>query len=141
MDRRSLFKTLLALPVLIAGSAQANPLPYLDKEKRDIINSGMRQSIENALINTIFEVNDEETRSKVAALVDSFALHLKETNVISSYEIVCDETNNPPDYVESNRLEVYASLRDENADLVYMIIGVIGPLGIDVKTIEYWKRS
>ena len=141
MDRRSLIKTFWAASLLLVGAAQAKALPYLTKDKRDVINTTMRQGVENALTQAMFEVNDDETRSEVAAIVDAFALHLKESGVIENYEIVCDETNNPPDYVESNRLEVYASLRDGNMDLIYMIIGVAGTEGIDVKTIEYWKRS
>lgn len=141
MDRRFLFKAMLGLPVFVAGSALARPLPYLEKDLREYINSGMRHAIENALTNQLFKINDEETRIKVASMVDAFALHLKENNFIDHYEVICDETNNPPDYIDSNRLEVYASLRDVNGDLIYMIIGTIGSLGIDVKTIEYWKRS
>ena len=122
MDRRFLFKALLGLPAVIAGSALAEPLPYLDKDVRETINSGMRQAIENALHSQLFQINDEETRVRVASIVDAFALHLKENNFIDRYEVVCDETNNPAEYIESNRLEVYASLRDANGDLLYMII-------------------
>ena len=48
-------------------------------------------------LNGTFPMNDKDTREKVAKL-----LEFKLLNVVD--EVICDESNNPPDIVDSNML-------------------------------------
>lgn len=62
----------------------------------------LEQSISKAAKYSLFEFNDEFTRSQFIALVDPFLRDIKGKRGIFDYKIVCDTTNNTPQVIDKN---------------------------------------
>lgn len=63
----------------------------------------LEKAIANAARFSLFELNDEFTRSQFVALVEPFLRDVKGRRGITDYRVVCDNTNNTPQVVDSNR--------------------------------------
>ena len=63
----------------------------------------LEKSISKAAKYSLFEFNDEFTRSQFVALVEPFLRDVKGRRGIFDYKVVCDETNNTPEVIDSNR--------------------------------------
>ena len=63
----------------------------------------LEKSISKAAKYSLFEFNDEFTRSQFVALVEPFLRDVKGRRGIYEYKVVCDETNNTPEVIDSNR--------------------------------------
>ena len=63
----------------------------------------LEKSISKAAKYSLFEFNDEFTRSQFQALVEPFLRDVKGRRGIYEYKVVCDETNNTPEVIDSNR--------------------------------------
>ena len=62
----------------------------------------LEKSIASAAKFTLFEFNDDFTRSQFTALVEPFLREVKGRRGIYDFLVVCDETNNTPQVVDSN---------------------------------------
>ena len=51
---------------------------------------------------TLFEMNDEFTRAQFLGIVDPIMRDVKGRRGIYDYRLICDETNNTPDIIDSN---------------------------------------
>ena len=51
---------------------------------------------------SLFEFNDEFTRSQFVALVEPFLRDVKGRRGIYDFKVVCDESNNTPQVIDSN---------------------------------------
>ncbi len=51
---------------------------------------------------TLFEMNDEFTRAQFIGIVDPILRDVKGRRGIYDYRLICDETNNTPDIIDSN---------------------------------------
>lgn len=63
----------------------------------------LEKSISKAAKYSLFEFNDEFTRAQFVALVEPFLRDVKGRRGIFDYKVVCDETNNTPEVIDSNR--------------------------------------
>ena len=63
----------------------------------------LEKTIANASNSTLFEFNDEFTRLQFKNLVEPFLRDVKGRRGIYDFRVVCDETNNTPEVVDSNR--------------------------------------
>jgi len=63
----------------------------------------LEKSISKAAKYSLFEFNDEFTRSQFRALVEPFLRDVKGRRGIYDYKVVCDETNNTPQVIDSNQ--------------------------------------
>ena len=63
----------------------------------------LEKSISRAAKFTLFEFNDEFTRAQFVALVQPFLEDVKGRRGITDFRVVCDETNNTPEVIDSNR--------------------------------------
>jgi hypothetical protein len=63
----------------------------------------LERSISKAAKYSLFEFNDEFTRAQFVALVEPFLRDVKGRRGIYEYKVVCDETNNTPEVIDSNR--------------------------------------
>ena len=63
----------------------------------------LEKSISKAAKYSLFEFNDEFTRAQFVALVEPFLRDVKGRRGIYEYKVVCDETNNTPEVIDSNR--------------------------------------
>jgi len=62
----------------------------------------MRKSLSLAAKYSLFEINDEATRSQFINLVEPYVRDLQGRRAITDYRIVCDTTNNTPEIIDRN---------------------------------------
>ena len=63
----------------------------------------LEKSISKAAKYSLFEFNDEFTRAQFVALVEPFLRDVKGRRGIYEYKVVCDETNNTAEVIDSNQ--------------------------------------
>lgn len=63
----------------------------------------LEKSIADAAKSLMFEFNDEFTRTQFRNLVEPFLRDVQGRRGITDFAVVCDETNNPGEVVDSNR--------------------------------------
>lgn len=63
----------------------------------------LEKAIATAAKFQLFEFNDAFTRNQFRQLVEPFLRDVQGRRGISSYAVICDETNNPPSIVDSNQ--------------------------------------
>jgi hypothetical protein len=63
----------------------------------------LEKTIATAAQSTLFEFNDEFTRAQFKNLVEPFLRDIQGRRGIYDFRVVCDETNNTPEIVDSNR--------------------------------------
>ena len=59
--------------------------------------------IERAARDQLFEFNDVITRTNFLNIVDPFLRDVKAKRGITDFVVICDETNNTPDIIDSNQ--------------------------------------
>lgn len=63
----------------------------------------LEKAISNAARFSLFELNDEVTRAQFVGLVEPFLRDVKGRRGITDFRVVCDNTNNTPQVIDSNR--------------------------------------
>lgn len=63
-------------------------------------------AVKAALEDFLFELNDAATRSLVTTLIDNYMADIQARRGVTSYRIVCDETNNTPAVIDANKMNV-----------------------------------
>ena len=63
----------------------------------------LEKAIANASKYSLFEMNDEFTRSQFVALVEPFLRDVKGRRGVYDYKVVCDTTNNTPQVIDNNQ--------------------------------------
>ena len=63
----------------------------------------LEKAISNASKYSLFELNDEFTRSQFVALVEPFLRDVKGRRGIYDFRVVCDTTNNTQSVIDGNR--------------------------------------
>lgn len=63
----------------------------------------LEKAIARAAKSTLFEFNDEFTRSMFVNMVEPYLRDVQGRRGIYDYRVVCDETNNTPEVIDSNR--------------------------------------
>jgi hypothetical protein len=66
----------------------------------------IENNIEIALLPFTFENNNEQTRLRAWSLVDNFLGTVQAGGGLTNYEVVCDETNNTPNVIDSNQMNI-----------------------------------
>ena len=67
----------------------------------------IEQVIERVARDQLFEFNDIITRSSFLNVVDPYLRDVKAKRGITDYIVICDETNNTPDIIDSNQFRAY----------------------------------
>ena len=69
-------------------------------------------TIERIHRSQLFEFNDELTRSNFLNIVEPYLRDVKAKRGISDFVVICDETNNTPDVIDSNtfKADIFVSL-------------------------------
>lgn len=63
----------------------------------------LEKAISTASKYTLFEFNDEFTRAQFVNLIEPYLRDIKGRRGIYDFKVVCDETNNTPEVIDSNR--------------------------------------
>ncbi len=66
----------------------------------------LQNTIEPSLLPFLFEPNDEKTRDRVFSVVDGFLSGVFSAGGLTAYEVVVNETNNTPQVIDNNQLNV-----------------------------------
>jgi phage tail sheath protein FI len=66
----------------------------------------LQNTIEPSLLPFLFEPNDEKTRDRVFGVVDGFLSGVFSAGGLTAYEVVVNETNNTPQVIDNNQLNV-----------------------------------
>jgi hypothetical protein len=62
----------------------------------------LEKAIARAAKYSLFEFNDEFTRAQFVAMVEPFLRDVQGRRGIFDYRVVCDDTNNTPQVIDSN---------------------------------------
>jgi hypothetical protein len=62
----------------------------------------MERAISRYAKDILFEFNDEFTRAQFVGVVEPYLRDIQAGRGITDYQVVCDETNNPPSIVDNN---------------------------------------
>ena len=65
----------------------------------------IERAIEGAARAQLFEFNDLITRSNFVNIVEPYLRDVKAKRGVSDYVVICDETNNTPDIIDSNQFK------------------------------------
>jgi phage tail sheath protein FI len=65
----------------------------------------IERAIERAARAQLFEFNDLITRSNFVNIVEPYLRDVKAKRGVSDYVVICDETNNTPDIIDSNQFK------------------------------------
>ena len=63
----------------------------------------MERAIKGAAQNVLFEFNDEFSRAEFVGIIEPFLRDIQGRRGISDFRVVCDETNNTPDIIDTNQ--------------------------------------
>lgn len=91
----------------------------------------LEKAISNASKYSLFEFNDEFTRARFVALVEPFLRDVKARRGVSDYKVVCDETNNTAQVINTNRFIGDVYIRP-NYSINYITLNFIAvPNGVE----------
>ena len=82
------------------GLAQASAFDRINVRRLFLT---IEDSIERAAKDQLFEFNDVITRSNFVNIVEPFLRDVKAKRGITEFVVICDETNNTPDVIDSNQ--------------------------------------
>ena len=82
------------------GLAQASAFDRINVRRLFLT---IEDSIERAAKDQLFEFNDVITRSNFVNIVEPFLRDVKAKRGITEFVVICDETNNTPDIIDSNQ--------------------------------------
>lgn len=63
----------------------------------------LEKAISTAAQFSLFELNDQFTRAQFVSLVEPFLREVQSRSGITDFKVVCDETNNTPEVIDTNR--------------------------------------
>lgn len=89
----------------------------------------MQPAIAFALEDFIFEINDDQTRSIVRAMIDSYMANIKGRRGVYAYSIVCDETNNTPADIDNYTMNVWLYIEPTKGAEIIEFSTIITPTG------------
>ena len=75
----------------------------------------VENSIEPTLLSFLWELNTDKTRSRLFSVVDGFMQTVLAGGGVTSYQVVCDATNNTSDDSDNNQLNVDIALAPSRA--------------------------
>ena len=125
MKRRTFLKRSIITAISIVAGSILGPLELLagtdslsvnnvNKNPLDIENvrcllAYIKKTLSQSMRTFIGEVNDNRTRHDLSNMVNPFMNDLKEKRKLYDYIVVCDETNNSPEYIDKGylRLDVF----------------------------------
>ncbi len=109
-----LYEFNINVPKLVRGYGHimwGNKTSQLKKSALDRINVRrcllyIENNVETALLPFLFENNTARTRLRVFSVVDSFLSSVQAAGGLTSFKVICDETNNTSLVIDSNQLNV-----------------------------------
>lgn len=106
MNRRTFFKITAVLTALCSGVKvfALQPKTNLDKVNVRRLVLEIKKYINSIPIRYIFRGNDEEVRESCRREIERYLEDIKSRKGVYNYQVVCNESNNPPINLEEGRL-------------------------------------
>lgn len=95
----------------------------------------VEKSVAKAMYSLAFELNNIFTRAQASAMVDGFMRQIKAKNGVYDYRIVCDTTNNPPEIIDANQMNIDIYLQPQKAAEFIQLQAVITRTGANFNTL------
>jgi len=95
----------------------------------------IERAIGNAAKFSLFEINDESTRSQFVNLITPFLRDVKGRRGITDFKVVCDTTNNTPQVIDSNRFVGDIYIKPSRSINYIQLSFVAVATGVDFTTI------
>lgn len=105
----------------------------LDRLNVQLLLIYMQPAIAYALEDFIFEINDEQTRAVVRAMIDNYMANIKGRRGVYNYSIVCDETNNTPYDIDNYQMNVWVYIEPTKGAEIIEFSTIITPTGAITK--------
>lgn len=95
----------------------------------------LEKAISRAAKAQLFEFNDQFTRAQFVAMVEPFLRQVQGRRGITSYKVICDQTNNTPDVINANQF-VGSILVVPNYSINYITLNFVAVRnGVDFNTV------
>jgi len=91
-------------------------------------------AIAEALEDFLFELNDIATQSLVTAIIEGYLNNILSRRGLIDFRVVCDSTNNTPDDIDNNRLNVDVFMKPTRAIEEIPLRAVIVSTGVSFDT-------
>jgi phage tail sheath protein FI len=96
----------------------------------------IENNIEISLKQFIFENNTQQTRMRIFDLVDGFLGGVAAAGGLYDYKVVCDDTNNPPSVIDTNRLNVDIYVQPTKTAEIINFTTVVTKTGESFNTVQ-----
>lgn len=97
----------------------------------------LRPRLKTALKNYLFEFNDEQTRTLIVKMLETFMEPEKSARAVYDYKIVCDETNNKPRDIQNNVLNCWLFVQVVHLAKWIKQKIIVSPYGVDFDELGY----
>lgn len=84
----------------------------------------------------LFELNNQYTRLDITNALNQYLSLVQAQNGLYAYKTVCDETNNPPQVIDMNQLNVDIYLQPEKAAEFIQLQNIITATGVNFSVIQ-----
>jgi hypothetical protein len=121
-------------PPLLLATPEEKRTALDDINVRHLLNH-IEKVIAEAATFTLFEFNDAFTRAQFQELVVPFLKSLQNRQSIQDFKVICDETNNHPEIIESNQFvaDIYVK---PTPSVNYIVLNFIATrTGVDIDEI------
>lgn len=96
----------------------------------------IENNIETALLPFCFENNNVKTRLRIFSVVDGFLSTVQAGGGLTGYKVVCDETNNTSEVIDSNQLNVDIYVQPTRTAEFIQLTTVITRSGINLSEVR-----
>lgn len=96
----------------------------------------LEKAIAIAARNILFEFNDEFTRSQFKLLVEPFLTNIQARRGITDFKVVCNETNNTPQVIDSNNFVADIYIKPNRSINFVQLNFIATPTGISFEEIS-----
>jgi phage tail sheath protein FI len=84
---------------------------------------------------SLFEMNNKYTRRNVFSALDQYWRTVQARNGVYLYQVVCDESNNTPDVIDNNQLNVDVYMQPQKAAEFIQLQSIITRSGVDFRVL------
>jgi len=144
MNRRTFFKITAGLAALASGIkafalGQPTPKTPLDRVCVRRLVLEIQKHIQSLGNRYVFEVNDQETRECFRKAIETHLEDIKNRRGVYDYQVVCDESNNPPSNIDQGRLDGLVAIQPvKTVEWIVIDFSVIPTIKEDDFKLEGW---
>ena len=96
----------------------------------------IENNIEVALKKFVFENNTQQTRMRAFDEIDAFLGGVKAGGGLYDYTVICDESNNPPDVIDANQLNLDIYVQPVKTAEIINFTTVVTKTGASLNTVQ-----